>query len=38
MACAVHGQHEIARWSESHPKWIVARWTCGYRAPGSLDI
>ena len=38
MSCALHGQREIARWSESHPTWTVARWTCGYRAPGSLDI
>jgi hypothetical protein len=38
MACAVHGQQEIVRWRESHPTWTVSRWTCGYRAPGSVDI
>ncbi|HYH46678.1 MAG TPA: hypothetical protein VEG34_13415 [Thermoanaerobaculia bacterium] len=37
-ACAVRGQHEIVRWCESHPKWTVTRWTCAYRAPGSVDI
>jgi len=38
MACALHGQQEIARWRESHPTWTVSSWTCGYRAPGSVDI
>jgi hypothetical protein len=38
IACAVRGQTEIAQWAETHPNWIVARWTCGYRAPGSADI
>ena len=38
MACAVRGQHEIVRWSASHPNWRVTRWTCAYRPPGSVDI
>lgn len=38
VACAIHGQREIAEWSETHPNWRVARWTCGFRAPGSADI
>ena len=38
MACALHGQQQIAQWHETHPEWTVARWSCGYRAPGSSDI
>jgi hypothetical protein len=38
MSCALHGQQQIARWHESHPGWIVARWSCAYRAPGTADI
>ncbi len=38
LACALRGQQEIARWSESHRNWRVTGWTCGYRAPGSHDI
>lgn len=26
--CMLAGQIEIVRWSESHPKWNVKRWTC----------
>ena len=38
MACALHGQFEIVRWSEAHPGWKVERWTCSWRAPDSADI
>jgi hypothetical protein len=38
MACALHGQQEIVRWCDQHPTWTVTRWTCSYRAPGSVDI
>ena len=38
MACAVHGQQQIASWQQSHPGWTVARWSCGYRVPGSAEI
>jgi hypothetical protein len=26
--CMLQGQIEIVRWSETHPKWNVRRWTC----------
>jgi hypothetical protein len=38
ISCAVHGQQQIAEWGQTHPGWRVARWTCGYRAPGTRDI
>lgn len=38
MACVVHGQREIAAWSEAYPGWRVSRWRCGFRAPGAADI
>ncbi|MCZ0962100.1 hypothetical protein [Paracoccus benzoatiresistens] len=28
MACMVHGQQEIARWLDSHPKETVREWKC----------
>lgn len=31
-ACVTGAQPQLARWSESHPKWTIARWTC--RTPG----
>ena len=37
-ACVAMGQVEIARWKETHPDWIVRRWSCGYRAPGTADL
>lgn len=27
--CMQYGQHEIAKWMESHPKWRIKRWRCG---------
>ncbi len=27
--CMMYGQAEIAKWSEGHPNWRVAKWTCG---------
>ena len=26
--CLFNGQIEIAKWSESHPGWQVAKWGC----------
>lgn len=26
--CVMFGQVEIAKWSEGHPKWQVAKWRC----------
>ena len=28
MACLLRAQPELARWTETHPKWRVARWKC----------
>jgi hypothetical protein len=38
MTCTIHGQNYIAAWNRSHPDWTVARWSCGYIAPGRADI
>lgn len=27
--CMMHGQHEIMKWLEDHPKWRIAKWRCG---------
>lgn len=26
--CVMSGQAEIAKWSEGHPKWRIAKWRC----------
>lgn len=26
--CMMFGQVELAKWSEGHPKWRIARWKC----------
>ena len=28
MACMVHGQTEIAKWIETHPRETVREWKC----------
>ncbi len=28
MTCMVHGQAQVARWSEGHPTWRAERWQC----------
>ena len=28
MACMVHGQTEIAKWIEAHPREMVREWKC----------
>ncbi|MFO1141025.1 MAG: hypothetical protein U1E59_01330 [Amaricoccus sp.] len=38
VRCVSVGQVEIARWKESHPKWAVRRWSCGYLKPGTADL
>lgn len=32
MACMLHGQAEIARWSQSHPDQTVRGWRCRHLA------
>lgn len=27
--CMMYGQHELAKWSNVHPKWRIAKWRCG---------
>ena len=26
--CLFYGQSELAKWTEDHPKWRIARWSC----------
>ena len=28
MQCFLQGQVEIAKWQESHPNWMLAKWHC----------
>lgn len=35
--CFQYGQIELAKWSEGHPGWRVARWRCG-RPAGIAKI
>lgn len=28
MTCMVHGQQEIAKWQDSHPREVVREWKC----------
>jgi len=32
--CMMMSPVQIAKWSESHPKWVAKRWTC--RPAGSI--
>ena len=31
MTCMMHGQAQVARWQDSHPRWQVERWQCRNR-------
>jgi len=31
MTCMMHGQSQIVRWKQAHPKWNVQRWQCRAR-------
>lgn len=28
IGCMMNGQVEIAKWTETHPDWQVAKWQC----------
>ena len=28
FACMTYGQTELAKWTNDHPAWKIARWTC----------
>ena len=34
MQCIMRAPPEIAKWTESHPKWNVMRWSC--RPAGTI--
>jgi len=36
--CLMGAQPAIAEWSETHPKWRVARWRCGRPGMVQKDI
>lgn len=29
FGCLMYGQSELAKWTEEHPEWRIARWSCG---------
>lgn len=36
MTCMLHGQAEIARWVEDHPREQVQGWACRALQPGKV--
>ncbi|KMK65197.1 hypothetical protein [Puniceibacterium sp. IMCC21224] len=28
MTCMMGAQPELAKWADSHPKWVVSQWKC----------
>lgn len=38
MTCVTRAQVEIVRWKETHPKWTVKRWRCGYVPKGRAEL
>lgn len=36
-ACVMAAQPELARWSETHPRWRIARWRCAPVTPTESD-
>ncbi|MBE3637005.1 hypothetical protein [Mangrovicoccus algicola] len=37
MTCLMGAQPELARWSESHARWHVAKWSCRPLRPDRRD-
>ena len=35
MACLMNAQTRLAEWSESHPRWRIAKWKCGQVRDGE---
>jgi hypothetical protein len=29
LQCVMGAQPQLAEWSEAHPKWRIAHWSCG---------
>jgi hypothetical protein len=27
-SCMMYGQGELAKWTEEHPNWRIAKWSC----------
>jgi hypothetical protein len=27
-SCIMYGQGELAKWTNEHPEWRIAKWTC----------
>ncbi len=38
MACMMGAQPELAKWSESHPKWRIGKWKCKMVDTQVVDI
>lgn len=38
FACLHGAQPQLARWSESHPKWRIRRWSCQQAGARGLPI
>lgn len=38
MTCIIHGQQEIAKWQQGHPKETVREWKCRNAIAGEARI
>ncbi len=38
MTCVMGAQPELAKWTESHPAFTIAGWTCRSVHPGEKQI
>ncbi|WP_138469336.1 hypothetical protein [Poseidonocella sp. HB161398] len=37
-ACLLRGQAELARWSGTHPGWLIRRWSCRPLGAGAARL
>lgn len=38
MTCMLGAQPELAKWTESHPRYTVSGWKCRAVRPGEHDV
>ncbi|WP_188791130.1 hypothetical protein [Salipiger pallidus] len=38
MACMMGAQPELAKWTETHPRYLVTGWKCQTLRPGEKDV
>ncbi len=38
MACLMGAQPELAKWTETHPRWQIERWRCAMVRQAQQDV